>query len=196
MLAIHPQITSPTQTVVPGIFIPNIKRLQRIDIAGAVEALAADPTLWTDNTYRQDAERTAHRDTETVYLVAPKRIEFNALVDVVPTVDHRGMAVPALRALVDRVRAVHPWPLARAMIIKLKPGGVIKAHTDAGPFAAATERFHLPLTTNPWAWLCAGSHTVCLRAGVLYWFNKHVEHDGANDGATDRVHLVIDRYRP
>ncbi len=181
--------------VQPGIAFPSIKRVRRIDIAGVVEAIKDNPSLWTDNTFRQTATRTAHRDTETIYLHAPASIEGRALVDVVPTVDHRGAEIPALAAFLARIRAAHKWPLARLMIVNLKPGGRIVQHSDGGDFADATERFHAPLLTNPWAWLRSGTDTVNLRAGVLYWVNKHIPHEGANEGSTPRWHAIADYYR-
>ncbi len=189
-------IAAPRYPVSSGVRIPNIKRMGRIDVSGALEALEADPSLWTDHTFRQTAERTAHRDTEAIYLFAPPKIEGRALVDCVEGVEHRGMQVPALRALVERIRARHRWTLARAMIVSLKPGGKIIAHTDCGEFADSTERFHAVIATNPWAWLRSGDDTAHLRAGHFYWFNKHVPHDGANDGQTPRIHLIADYYWP
>lgn len=189
-------IAAPRYPVSGGIRIPNIKRMGRIDVSGVTEELAADPSLWRDHTFRQSAERTAHRDTETVYLFAPERIEGRALVDLVDGVEHRGMAVPALRDLVERVRVRHKWRLARAMIVNLKPGGRIVEHTDCGEFAEGTERFHAVIETNPWAWLRSGHDTVHMRAGTFYWFNKHVPHEGANDGPTPRIHLIADYCRP
>ena len=175
--------------------IGGIKRIRHFDVAEAVAAIEADPSLWTDNTFRQTAGRTAHRDTEAIYLHAPEHIGGTALVDIVPTVDHRGMALPALRRLVNQVNA-GGYRLARAMVINLKPGGRIVEHTDGGDFADATERFHVVLKTNPWAWLSVEGERTHLRAGHLYWFDKHRSHEGANEGPTPRWHLIVDVFRP
>jgi aspartyl/asparaginyl beta-hydroxylase (cupin superfamily) len=85
--------------------------------------------------------------------------------------------------------------LARAAFIKLQPGGTITPHIDQGPFAAATERYHLPITTNPDCFLSSGGETAHAPAGELWYFNKHALHTATNGGSTDRVHLIIDVWK-
>ena len=84
---------------------------------------------------------------------------------------------------------------ARAMILKLKPGGRIAPHIDQGAYAEATHRWHAAIETNGQAWLQIADERLHMAPGELWWFDKHALHYGANEGQTDRVHLIVDTFR-
>ncbi|MFN0100766.1 MAG: aspartyl/asparaginyl beta-hydroxylase domain-containing protein [Bryobacteraceae bacterium] len=53
-------------------------------------------------------------------------------------------------------------------------------------------RFHLPVITNPGAWLVLDEERYRFEPGVLYFFNKGCVHAAINDGAEPRYHFVFD----
>jgi GNAT superfamily N-acetyltransferase len=173
----------------------NFRQVCEIDPAPLASALADHGGMFNDLTWRQDHPASPHPDTETIYLRMPAEITLDTVFHGTEEVEYPAWGIGPLRDAAERLAAHVGGKLGRVMVIKLKPGGRIKEHIDQGSYAAATDRYHLPITTNDRAWLRAGDETVSMPAGSVFWFNKHELHDGANDGDTDRVHLVVDVYR-
>lgn len=172
----------------------NIERIATYNVAPLIEALEANAKRFSDITIRQDVAGTPHPDTETIYLRFPPEITMESVFEGMDVIDY-----PACKgALNDAIWSIsigEAFLPARAMVIKLKPGGVIRRHYDSGGYSEATERFHLPIVTNPNAWLACGDQVEHMEAGGLYRFDKHEWHYGANEGETDRIHLVADLWR-
>ncbi|MBV8652221.1 MAG: aspartyl/asparaginyl beta-hydroxylase domain-containing protein [Alphaproteobacteria bacterium] len=172
--------------------MPHFTRIGALAIdalAGAVDTHAA---RFADMVFRQRAPGSAHPDTETIYLRMPPTLSRETIFESLDSIDYPLMQEPAIREAVAAVSRLAGGRAARAMIVKLKPGGRIAPHVDEGAYAAATRRYHLPIATNPLAWLEAGGERLHLPAGTLWWFDKHALHRGGNDGATDRIHLIVD----
>lgn len=181
----------------------HFRSVATFDAAPAVAALAA--AQWNDNTWRQDHPDSPHRDTESIYLrMPPGPISPELVFEKVGGEQWTwslgdGAVSGSLAPLVILAREIERTQggsLARVMAVKLKAGGRIARHADTGAYAAATERYHAVLQTNQWASLESGGERINLPAGSVWWFDKHVEHSGRNDGATDRVHLIVDLYLP
>lgn len=167
----------------------------RIDVKPIRDALIRHHRLFSDVTFRQDHELSPHRSTETIYLRWPPDFSIHSALFSMEVVNHKGMLIWEFRDAVDAIGAMTKLPVARAIIVKLKPGGVITPHADQGPPADATERFHIPIATNDQSWLRVGQHKQYMKAGDVWWFDKHKVHDGANEGETDRIHLIVDCLR-
>ena len=82
--------------------------------------------------------------------------------------------------------------LVRLILAKLKPGGRIPPHTDAGYSLLNCHRIHLPLTTNEGVVFTIGGETRHMRVGELWEINNGTVHAVENRGAEDRVHLIVD----
>lgn len=167
-----------------------------IDPAPLLALLAENEPMWREITIRQSYAGSAHRDTETIFLRAPA-----SLVDVLNelnSVDMPAIQVfaPALLPIMGRItEALQLRELARAMLVKLKAGGRITPHFDAGAYARYFARFHYVLTSTPECRFTVGKETVHMDPGELWWFNHQVEHRVENDGP-DRVHLIFDATAP
>jgi hypothetical protein len=167
-------------------------RIGEIPIDALAQAAIAHAARFADVVFRQRAPGSPHPDTETIYLRMPPVISRESIFESLDVVDRPMMMEPAFRDAVAAVAHLAGDAPARAMIVKLKPGGRIAPHIDEGAYAAATRRFHLPIATNPLAWLDSGGERRHLPAGTLWWFDKHALHSGGNDGAGDRIHLIVD----
>jgi hypothetical protein len=172
----------------------SIMRIATMDIDPLVGAMQESAARFADITVRQAAPGSPHPDTETIYLRFPAEITRESFFEGMDVVDYPACH-GALKEAIRGIAVMVGLPPARAMAIKLKPGGIIHPHCDEGGYANATERFHLPIVTNPAALLSCGDDTVHLEAGGLYHFNKHEMHHGINGGDTDRIHLVVDLWR-
>jgi hypothetical protein len=59
-----------------------------------------------------------------------------------------------------------------------------------------SHRVHLPVVTNDEVRFVVGGETVNLREGQLFEINNRRMHSVHNDGAEDRVHLILDYVLP
>jgi quercetin dioxygenase-like cupin family protein len=176
--------------------VEHFRHVATLDAAPLAAAVAENAARFGDLTFRQKAPGSAHPDTETIYLRMPAEITAETIFEGLDAVSYPAWEIAPLREVAERIADATQGRLGRVMVIKLKPGGRIAPHVDEGGYALATARFHLVIATNPGAWLEAGGERVHMAAGELWWFDKHAPHRGANEGATDRVHMVIDLFLP
>jgi hypothetical protein len=146
---------------------------------------AIKPEMFEQLTFRQDAPGSPHRSTESIYMRMPATISYHSMFEELATVDY--LAYDAFRTLVE---ALSLSGLARIMIVKLKPGGIITDHIDQGAYAEATDRYHLAVATNRMTTLTSGGETLHMPAGSLPWFDKHALHCGSDSGDSYRIHLL------
>ncbi len=78
-------------------------------------------------------------------------------------------------------------------LLKLKPGSVIKEHTDKGlNFEEGEARIHVPIFTNAGVEFYLADEKMKLQEGECWYMNFSLKHRIANNSNEDRVHLVID----
>ncbi len=84
-------------------------------------------------------------------------------------------------------------PLRAVRLMRLTPGSIIKEHSD---FDLSAEegfaRLHIPVTTNPDVVFEVNRQPVAMAPGSVWYLRLSDPHRVANNGVTDRVHLVID----
>lgn len=82
--------------------------------------------------------------------------------------------------------------VSRAFFLRLRPGEKLHRHTDAGD----CDSYHVVIATNPgclnWWKDDDGEHSIHMEQGCMYRVNRTLEHWAANDGETDRIHLIIE----
>jgi hypothetical protein len=84
-------------------------------------------------------------------------------------------------------------PLRAARLMRLTPGSRIKEHTDLElSLEEGTVRIHIPVITNPDVEFYLNGSRVVLEAGSAWYLRLSDPHRVANNGAGDRVHMVID----
>lgn len=78
-------------------------------------------------------------------------------------------------------------------VLNLKPNATIKEHRDIGLcYEQGEARIHIPLQTNPHISFLLAGETMTLQEGECWYMNFDLPHQLANNGDTDRIHLVID----
>lgn len=173
----------------------HFAKVGAIDVSSAAFALKRHAVHFSDETSRQTYGGTAHPDSETIYL---RMTPVHTMDGVFNSLEVKNCHLSSLSEFSDLLNDVQEFVtgrMARAMLVKLKAGGVIHPHIDQGTYADATDRYHLPLVTNELAWLKSGYQKRHLPVGELWWFDKHTTHEGANEGTTDRVHLIVDFFK-
>lgn len=81
-------------------------------------------------------------------------------------------------------------------LLNLKPGSVIKEHTDYNlGYEDGIFRMHIPITTNEDVHFFIDSKEVKMLPTECWYGNFNLSHSVRNDGETDRIHLVMDCIR-
>ena len=81
-------------------------------------------------------------------------------------------------------------------LLNLKPGSVIKEHTDYNlGYEDGIFRIHIAITTNKDVHFFINSEEVKMLPGESWYGNFNLPHSVRNDGKTDRIHLVMDCIR-
>jgi hypothetical protein len=81
-------------------------------------------------------------------------------------------------------------------LLRLAPGSVIHDHRDRGAsYGEGFFRVHIPITTNERTHFVVDGETLPMQPGDCWYADFGLLHSARNDGATDRVHLIIDGRR-
>jgi hypothetical protein len=101
-----------------------------------------------------------------------------------PVINH----LPLLQGLLHTWRA----PLGESRVSILEPGASVKTHVDVDYYWKHRLRVHIILQTNSKALFGCDNHILSLPAGQLWVSNNWAPHWIANNGSTNRIHIVID----
>ncbi len=89
--------------------------------------------------------------------------------------------------------AAFECPVEAVRLMRLGPGSIIKEHRDGDlAFERGTVRLHVPVTTNPHVEFLLNGSRVVMTPGSVWYLRLSDPHSVSNQGAADRVHLVID----
>jgi quercetin dioxygenase-like cupin family protein len=169
----------------------GIVSLFECDIEPILALLPELQYAWAAEPWRNSMPHLPRRDTESIFIrQQPGSRPRDALHQLasVATQYHQGPLSLAVEAIYQHTQG-RP---ARAMLVRLRPSGVIEPHTDEGTYAEATTCFHLPIVTNPGAWMEVDGNRYHLTAGTVFAVDKHALHSAGNDGDEATISLVVD----
>jgi len=93
----------------------------------------------------------------------------------------------------EQIEKVLQKSIHTAILIKLPAGRSIPTHIDAAPHFKLYHRIHIPIITNPYCFFTVGNQQKHLKRGEMWEIdNDNQRHSVINNGADDRVHLLID----
>ncbi|MET3133629.1 hypothetical protein AAKU55_003919 [Oxalobacteraceae bacterium GrIS 1.11] len=174
-----------------------------MDITPLLLAVKRQPGLWREDTFLRDFPQGPFGEIESIMLRFPTKGVYATLEEVQNHLSkydqHENVDYPAYKALTE-ARPLIMWlmsrvggeRLGRCMLNKIAPGGRIFPHADTPVHSDYYSRFHIVLASNPESIFRAGDEQVNMRAGEVWWFDNKEVHEVANDGADDRIHLVVD----
>jgi hypothetical protein len=92
-----------------------------------------------------------------------------------------------------RVIAAFRCPVTTARLMRLSAGSRIHPHNDNDLMAeCGVARIHVPITSNPGVRFLLNDTPVAMAPGEAWYLRLADKHAVSNDGASDRVHLVLD----
>lgn len=107
----------------------------------------------------------------------------------------------AWRALLEPVLAAATAPYGyargaypRVMLARMAPGGVIHPHRDGNPAARWPHKIHIPILTNDRVTFFVEGVGYHFAEGEAVEVNNMGVHAVANQGASDRIHLIFEYY--
>lgn len=80
----------------------------------------------------------------------------------------------------------------RGRLMGLGPGGEVPGHVDTNYYWRTHIRVHIPVLTNPQVEFTCGGQSVHMAAGECWVLDTFQEHQVANKGSEQRVHIVLD----
>jgi hypothetical protein len=96
---------------------------------------------------------------------------------------------PYTAALLERLQ----FPKQAVRFLRLEAGAVIKEHCDHQlAFEDGEVRMHIPVQTNEHVDFRVQGERIVMGEGELWYLNLSLPHSVSNQGASDRIHLVID----
>jgi len=155
-----------------------------IDVArlrAEVEALPAE--IWNS----QGGRIAVHRDAGAVFLrgYAPK--EGDKPIEDRPVLD----SLPYARQIIETRFGSRPL---RCLMARLAGGGIVTEHTDVGPYFERTIRIHVPVISNPRAWMVCNKLCYVMAPGEAWALNNSTMHAVLNDCAEPRTHMICDYF--
>jgi hypothetical protein len=174
-----------------------------LKIASGVEVLPLlldlyrQPELWNSNRERTDGEGS-FKGTDDIW------VRFRAYGELttreafsepfIPAFYPAWTALPHLRPIVFGLMArCEAVQLGGILLTRVGPGQQVKPHDDRGrwhPEFFATKAY-IPLATNPDCYSTCENERVTMQVGECWLFDNLKTHATVNDGATDRVTLIV-----
>ena len=173
----------------------SVRRLGVVDIARLKEAVLAIPEdIWqrenADKPNRFDAlDRTCHIPFRFVREFDDWRVSDNMRL----WTEWSDLLEPVLKqatAAYGYERGAYP----RIMLARMAPGGVIHPHRDANPAAKWPHKIHIPLQTNQKVTFFVEGVGYHFPVGHAVEVNNMGIHAVANEGDTDRIHLIFEYF--
>jgi quercetin dioxygenase-like cupin family protein len=154
-------------------------------------ALAARPDLWNANDLRTTYPGSPHADVDDIWVMFddPNGDVVNSL-QTHPYPAWRELPIKDL--VLNLMRRVGGTQLGRVIISRLAPGLSIAPHADQGAPAEFYQRYHLVLQSGPGCVTRSGGEVIQAAAGEVWWFDNRAEHEVINNGADDRIAVIID----
>jgi hypothetical protein len=171
-----------------------LKIAEGVDVLPLLMAVHHHPELWGEDKARVTFDNSPHADVQDILLrfsdTTAENIGDQLICKNLDAMRILHQARPIIHAIMARVNGEI---LGRVMITKLASGKAIHPHSDIiGLYANSMRRFHVPLQSGEGCMFRAGDEIISMKAGEVWDFNAHAEHEVVNNSNDDRIHLIID----
>jgi len=173
----------------------SVRRLGWVDVADLRAAVLAIPErVWdAENEAKPNKFGALDETRHIIFRFVTGFDDWRRAADRPILESWRGLLGPVL------TRAVTPYGYARGsfpriMLARMAPGGVIHPHRDANPAAKWPHKVHVPIVTNEKATFYVDGVGYHFPEGDVVEVNNMGIHAVANEGATDRIHLIFEYY--
>lgn len=173
----------------------TVRRLGSVDIQALRAAVLAIPeAVWdAENAAKPNRFEALDRTRHIVFRFVRNFDDWRQSDNHRLWADWRAVLEPVMaQATADYGYARGGYP--RVMLARMAPGGVIKPHRDANPAAKWPHKIHVPLLTNEKVTFFVEGVGYHFAEGEAVEVNNMGVHAVANEGTTDRIHLIFEYY--
>ena len=174
----------------------NFRRIaEGLDVEPLLQLLDAKPELWKEIEARQKFTGSPHKDTETIFVRGPLKMNHYYVIWDTGSYDYpcmeylKSALIPLLRPILEQLGVKD---MGRVLIVNLKPSGHVTKHIDQGTYADRYQRFHLVLRSNQHCFQTSGSELRRFDVGDVWWMNNKELHTAHNVGDSPRIHVIFD----
>jgi len=174
----------------------TIRRLGAVDIGALRDAVLALPeSVW-------DLENSGKPNSSFDVLQATRHVVFRFVANFHDWRESYERPLwsewqPLLEPVLAAATAPYGYEngaFPRVMLARMSPGGVIRPHRDANPAAKWPHKIHVPLQTNSDVTFHIDGIGYQLAEGEAVEVNNMGVHSVANQGDSDRIHLIFEYY--
>lgn len=175
----------------------NFQVIGTADTLPVLHQLQRQPALWKADTYLRDYPQGPFGDTETVFIRFPPasvtELERSTRDQHECVWMDGAVHLPAARKLIfDLMNRTEGERIGRVMVNRLRCGGRVFPHADTPVHADYWDRYHVVLQSSPGCDFRCGTERVYMPPGQVWWFQNALEHEVVNNGAIERIHLIVD----
>lgn len=147
---------------------------------------------WKIDTTRQKVY-AEHRFTETIRLRHVKDLNFNNFKFVNYEVfEYYKSHIDEYLKVLSNHFEIKDYT---ALIVNLKPKGMIDTHTDGGSkYFQLGNRLHIPIKTNENVFFTVGNMRKNMEVGKIYEIDNLNSHSVENHSTENRIHLIMDIF--
>jgi hypothetical protein len=155
-----------------------------------------DEQDWYEDDYRKDAVSMSDCNSIPI-LHTPLCVGFSPGLSSIRSIRKEALYekfFPHIEPILNELKKYYEYNRCSIFIARLKPGGIIDEHADAGPFLELCNRVHVPLKSNPKVRYVVDGKSYYWEPGKIYEFDNTRVHGVYNESGEDRIHLVINLY--
>lgn len=163
----------------------NFKKYGNVDVEDVLHLM--ETFDWDDYTFRQDNFKS-HTQTKTIPLI------WDETKDKIIYWEH----YPKFKPLLDKLEVIFrnnigAGILSNAILVKMPKQTSIGRHKDEYIFFDKNNRIHIPMITNNKCIFEVDGEEINMKVGEVWEINNFAkEHSVANNGDSDRIHLIVD----
>lgn len=173
----------------------TVRRLGPVDVTALLDAVMQIPDdVWNaENSTKPNRYEALGHTRHIVFRFVSDPEDWRKSYDRERWAEWRALLEPVM------VAATKPYGYARGaypriMLARMAKGGVIHPHRDANPSAKWPHKIHVPLTTNDKVTFFVDGVGYHLPVGEAAEVNNMGVHAVANEGDSDRIHLIFEYY--
>jgi len=165
----------------------------KLPIEVPITAIQNEVTSITESWYPHLNKYDYHGSWEVLSLRSPGGSSSTIIPDIINGSDYADTPLMAKCPAIKNITEGLNCPIMAVRLLNLKSGAKIKPHKDNElAFEKGEARIHIPVFTNTKVGFYVEDHQVTMNQGECWYINANLKHSVANNGNTDRIHLVID----
>lgn len=169
----------------------NFKFHGNFDVSSIAEHLSTYSDEWLENKDRQTLYEV-HKDTNSVFIYDHDNTwtigdRYDLKVN-----NSKSVMIELVSPIVKSLELIHDGKVGKCVFIKMPAYKSVGEHVDRMDYLGAVRRHHIPIVTNKDVIFFVNKESKNMKVGECWEINNSFLHSVENNGATDRIHLMVD----